>query len=183
MVLRNGKYFQAEIVLLLQTLSRFYCLSSKPLREGRNTLWHYFNQCCLKRRSLVSDFIFLWVQICHAFPCMPHHLQFMTLGRSGGQWSLLLLLPYYSCSPDHPSSQLGTGSIPRHWCKPWRRHPTAVCASQQGCPKLSLPSLTSYLLSTGAWSTNISRVAPPSYLHTSSQPLYSLFLVGTPKVL
>lgn len=69
MVLRNGKYFQAEIVLLLQTLSRFYCLSSKPLREGRNTLWHYFNQCCLKRKSLVSDFIFLWckfVMLSHA---------------------------------------------------------------------------------------------------------------------
>lgn len=155
MVLRNGKYFQAEIVLLLQTLSRFYCLSSKPLREGRNTLWHYFNQCCLKRRSLVSDFIFLWVQICHAFPCMPHHLQFMTLGRSGGQWSLLLLLPYYSCSPDHPSSQLGMGSIPRHWCKPVLNSP---------CP---LWLHTSSALELGAQTSPGWHRPPTSTLHLS----------------
>lgn len=148
MVLTNGKYFQAEIVILSQTLSRFYSLSRS--REERHKLWHYFNQCCLKKRSLVSDFTSLWVQICHTFPCMLHHLQFMTLGKSGGQWSLFLLLPYYSCSPDHPSSHLDRGTIPRHWNKSWRRHPTAAYAVQQGCPELSLLSLTSCLLSTGA---------------------------------
>lgn len=121
----------------------------------------------------------LWVQGCHAFSCMLHHLQFRTPGRSGGHCSLLFP-PAFALQPNL-TAKLGTGSIPRCWSKPWGKRPSAVCPSQRDYPELSLPSMSSCLLSTGAYSTNVSRMAPLSNLATLSQPLSSWFFSQDPK--
>lgn len=126
MVLTNGKYFQAEAVILSQTLPRFYCLSSKPLREGRHTLWHYFTQCCLKKSSLVSGFYF---PLGASLSCFFMHAALPSVYDTGKVWwPLFPLLPSCPCSPTQSDSQAGA-----------RIHPQAL---QQALEKVSNSSLS-----------------------------------------
>lgn len=102
-VLTNGKYFQAEVEILLQNLPIFYCSNSKSLREARRVLWHSFAQCCLEKKSLVSGFYFpvggsLLRLFMHATPGSVYDT-----GKVW--WPLFPSLPSCSCSPAQPDSQ------------------------------------------------------------------------------
>lgn len=126
--------------------------------------------------SFGSKFFMLFHACCTTFSLWHWEGLVATVPSS----SLQPLLSSLACQ-----ARLGPGSNIRCWSKPWGRQSlrclTAACPPQQGCPELSLPCVTSCLLSTGACSTNISKTAPLPNLATSSQPLPSCFFSQDPK--
>lgn len=124
------KYFQAEVVLLLQDSSKILMLEFKAAR-GRNTYtltWLYsmlLEKYFFTFRFLVSfgcKFVMLFYACCTTF--------------SAWHWEGLLVatLPFSSLLSLLSSPTWQPGSIPRHCSKPWKRHLTAIPPPQQGYP-------------------------------------------------